>query len=92
MEHGPVPTTIGETIVFGRPYVLPAWSSLPPTIHTRGDFDEMCCLAGEGVGFVTEVQPAAHIVRDIMDGASRALAETGSWLQRPSCTGPDRMR
>jgi enoyl-[acyl-carrier protein] reductase II len=78
-QRPPAQPTIGETMVFGNSYVLPANSSLPPTVHTRGDFDEMCCLAGEGVGFVTKVQPAAEIVHEIMDGAASAFAEVAGW-------------
>jgi enoyl-[acyl-carrier protein] reductase II len=80
-DQGPIPASIGETEVFGRPYVLPSWSSLPPTINTRGDFDEMCCLAGEGVGFVNKVQPAHQIVHEIMAGAAEALKESALLLK-----------
>jgi NAD(P)H-dependent flavin oxidoreductase YrpB (nitropropane dioxygenase family) len=73
-----VPATIGETEVFGRHYVMPEYSALLPTVHTRGDFDEMCLAAGEGVGFIRAVQPAAAIIAEIMDEARSALAADAS--------------
>jgi NAD(P)H-dependent flavin oxidoreductase YrpB (nitropropane dioxygenase family) len=72
-ERSPAPSTIGETTVFGHQYQMPLNSSILPTVHTHGDFDEMCFAAGAGLSFVTKVEPAAEIVRDIMDGAARQL-------------------
>jgi enoyl-[acyl-carrier protein] reductase II len=72
-ERSPAPSTIGETTVFGRQYQMPLNSSILPTVHMHGDFDEMCFAAGAGLSFVTKVEPAAEIVRDIMDGAARQL-------------------
>jgi NAD(P)H-dependent flavin oxidoreductase YrpB (nitropropane dioxygenase family) len=70
-ERSAAPSTIGETNVFGRQYRMPLNSSILPTIQTHGDFDEMCFAAGEGLSFVSKVEPAAEIIRDIMDGAAR---------------------
>jgi NAD(P)H-dependent flavin oxidoreductase YrpB (nitropropane dioxygenase family) len=69
---------IGETQVFGSRYLMPLHSAILPSRHTSGDFDEMCFAAGESVGFVTQVEPAAAIVREIMNGATRALGATCS--------------
>ena len=76
-ERSPAPSTIGETNVFGRPYVMPLNSAILPTIHTHGDFDEMCLAAGAGLSFVGKIEPAAAIVREIMDGAASRLHELG---------------
>ena len=72
-ERSPAPSTIGETTVFGRRYAMPLNSAILPTVHTRGDFDEMCLAAGAGLSLVRKIEPAAEIVRDIMDGAARRL-------------------
>jgi enoyl-[acyl-carrier protein] reductase II len=76
-ERSPAPSTIGETTVFGRRYAMPLNSSILPTAHTHGDFDEMCFAAGAGLNFVRKIEPAAEIVRDIMDGAARQIHELG---------------
>ena len=78
VERSPAPSTIGETTVFGRQYAMPLNSSILPTVHTRGDFDEMCLAAGAGLSFVCKIEPAAQIVRDIMDGAAAALQTAAS--------------
>jgi NAD(P)H-dependent flavin oxidoreductase YrpB (nitropropane dioxygenase family) len=73
VERSPAPSTIGETTVFGRQYAMPVNSSILPTVHTHGDFDEVCLATGAGLSFVRKIEPAAEIVRDIMDGAARRL-------------------
>jgi enoyl-[acyl-carrier protein] reductase II len=72
-KRSPAPSTIGETTVFGRQYAMPLNSAILPTVHTHGDFDEMCLAAGAGLSFVRKIEPAAEIVRDIMNGAARRL-------------------
>jgi hypothetical protein len=66
-ERSPVPSTIGETTVFGRQYAIPLSSTILPTIHTHRDFDEICLSASAGLSFVNKIEPAAEIVRDIID-------------------------
>ena len=60
---------IGETHVFGQPYVMPAKSAILPTTRTRGDHEEMCLAAGAGVGRVHRIESARAIVADIMRDA-----------------------
>ena len=45
------------------PYDLPIRSTLPPTPETRGDWESMAYPAGEGVGAVRALLPAAEIIR-----------------------------
>jgi enoyl-[acyl-carrier protein] reductase II len=85
-ERSPTPSTIGETTVFGRQYAMPLNSSILPTVRTHGDFDEMCLAAGAGLSFVRKIEPAAAIVREIMDGAARQLHELG---QRDQLRSPE---
>jgi hypothetical protein len=40
-----------------------------------GDTEPLPNWAGQGVGLVTHVQPAAEIVRELNDEAERVLAE-----------------
>jgi enoyl-[acyl-carrier protein] reductase II len=82
-ERGEPPpdAAIGETLVFGQPYVMPAHSAILPTTRTRGDHEEMCLAAGAGVGRVHSIQSARDIVADIMRDA-RARIERLAKLSR----------
>jgi hypothetical protein len=66
-------THIGRTVLFGQEYPLPKFSAILPTPPTTGDFEEMCLAAGEGVGLVKDIKPAADIVREMMDEAKRII-------------------
>ena len=57
---------IGETVVFGQSYEMPANSAVLPTTQTRGDHEEMCLAAGAGVAAVRSIEPAKQIVQDLM--------------------------
>lgn len=50
------------------------WDSTPPSTDVRGRVAAMALYAGEGVAAVQRVQPAAEIVRDLVDGAEALLA------------------
>jgi len=57
---------IGETVVFGQSYQMPANSAVLPTAQTRGDHEEMCLAAGAGIGAVRSIEPAEQIVQSLM--------------------------
>lgn len=44
------------------------WSALPPTASCEGEVTAMAMYAGMGVGAVTEIRPAAEIVRELFSG------------------------
>ncbi len=64
------PGTIGQTRLFphsvNMPYDIPNMSALPPTPETSGDWESMAYPAGEGVGAVRRIAPAAEIVHQMM--------------------------
>jgi nitronate monooxygenase len=72
-------TTAGEVVgrmqLSGRDDFLPIQrlSPLPPTDRCEGDIGAMALYAGESVGAVRDVRPAAEIVRELLDGAEAAL-------------------
>jgi hypothetical protein len=70
-EQGSMPPKqlIGETVVFGRSYKMPANSAVLPTTQTRGDHEEMCLAAGASVAALRSIEPADQIVRDMMTDA-----------------------
>jgi hypothetical protein len=45
------------------------FSSLPPSGEAVGEIEAMDLLAGQGVGLVQEVKPAAEVVRELVEGA-----------------------
>jgi hypothetical protein len=53
----------------------------PPTPDATGDIDSTSFLAGQGVGLVKEIKPAAEVVRELIQGArelfSRLAANRG---------------
>jgi enoyl-[acyl-carrier protein] reductase II len=77
---------IGKTLLLSQEYAMPKFSALLPTPATTGDFEEMCLAAGEGAGMITDIKPAADIVRGMMADAKRIIAERLAALVRG---GPD---
>ena len=73
-EDGP----IGRTRLFphsaNMPYDMPIRSTLPPTPETSGDWESMAYPAGEGVGAVRTIAPAADIIQRMMNQAYEILA------------------
>jgi nitronate monooxygenase len=69
--------TIGRTRLFphsaNMPYDLPFRSALPPTRDTSGDWELMVYPAGQGVGAVRRIAPAAEIIRHMMTQAYNML-------------------
>jgi nitronate monooxygenase len=50
------------------------WDSTPPSTDVRGRIAAMALYAGEGVAAVQRVQPAAEIVRDLVEETETLLA------------------
>jgi enoyl-[acyl-carrier protein] reductase II len=66
---------IGQTDLGGGPVDMHKFSSLVPMRGlTTGDLDEMALLAGQGVGLVDAVAPAATVVAEMTTRAREALA------------------
>ena len=63
MEHG------------GRVVELPPWHVHAPTARTTGTIEAMALYAGESVGAVRTVRPAAEIVEELATGAERLLTD-----------------
>ncbi|WP_082596133.1 nitronate monooxygenase family protein [Rhizobacter sp. Root16D2] len=74
----PPPAVIGSTLLFPltlkQNYSMPKFSAIVPTPETSGDFEEMGLPAGsESVKFIKRVQPAAEIVREMMEEAQALI-------------------
>jgi NAD(P)H-dependent flavin oxidoreductase YrpB (nitropropane dioxygenase family) len=64
---------VGELDLGGQKLPLLRFASPCPTRTTTGTIEAMALYAGETVGVVREVQPAAVIVRELADGAQDLL-------------------
>ena len=58
----------------GREVPIERWDSTPPSTNVRGRVAAMALYAGEGVAAVQRVQPAAEIVRELVEEAETLLA------------------
>jgi NAD(P)H-dependent flavin oxidoreductase YrpB (nitropropane dioxygenase family) len=56
---------IGHTVIAGQHMPLQRFMGLPPNVDATGDIESMDLLAGQGVGLVREIKPAAEIVREL---------------------------
>jgi NAD(P)H-dependent flavin oxidoreductase YrpB (nitropropane dioxygenase family) len=66
---------IGEEHYAGGVFPVHRFSVTPPSVTTTGRIEAMALYAGESVGDVTCVQPAAAIVAELVGGAERLLRE-----------------
>ena len=65
---------IGQTVIAGMAMPVPRLSVAAPTPQTTGTIEAMCLYAGQSVGAVREVKPAADIVRELVEGAQALLS------------------
>jgi NAD(P)H-dependent flavin oxidoreductase YrpB (nitropropane dioxygenase family) len=60
---------------------LARFAGIPPTRDATGDIESMDFLAGQSVGLVRAIKPAAEIVREMLEQAARIIADTQSALR-----------
>jgi NAD(P)H-dependent flavin oxidoreductase YrpB (nitropropane dioxygenase family) len=80
-EQRPDEPRIGETKIGGQSVPLLRFMGFPPTPDASGDLDSMDYLAGQSVGLVKEVKPAAEIVREFLEGARQILSRLTRYLE-----------
>jgi nitronate monooxygenase len=66
---------IGEATIAGMKIPLPRFAVMTPLRATTGHIEAMALYAGESVGSVRAVQPAADIVRELAAGARKVLGD-----------------
>lgn len=57
---------------------VPRFAGLAPVADAEGDVEAMACFAGEGVGSIERVRPAAEVVREFSAEAARLLRAAAS--------------
>ncbi len=73
---------VGELQFGDHTYPVPRFGFIPPLPEFTGDVAALPMYAGESVRFVTRVEPAASIVRDITESAM-SLLESCLAVRRP---------
>lgn len=80
-NHPPAapPPVVGEMELAGTRMQIHRGASLLPVRGAQGDFEEMALAAGQSVGLVRDILPAAQVIERIAADAARVLAS----LARP---------
>jgi nitronate monooxygenase len=74
-EQRPDEPRIGEMKIGGQPVPLLRFMGFPPTPDASGNLESMDFLAGQSVGLVKEIKPAAEVVREFVEGARHILSQ-----------------
>jgi NAD(P)H-dependent flavin oxidoreductase YrpB (nitropropane dioxygenase family) len=64
---------IGQTTIAGQSMPLLRFMGFPPNVDARGEVESMGLLAGQSVGLVHEIKPAAQIVQELVDEAHQLI-------------------
>lgn len=72
-ESRPDEPVIGETRIGGEPAPVVRFKGYPPSKDTSGDIESMNLLAGQCVGLVSDIKPAATIVRELVEGVQEII-------------------
>jgi NAD(P)H-dependent flavin oxidoreductase YrpB (nitropropane dioxygenase family) len=65
---------IGKALFFGKEIPLKRFTNFLPIPGTEANLESMPLLAGQGVGLIHEIKPAAKIINEMMKEASRTLS------------------
>jgi enoyl-[acyl-carrier protein] reductase II len=74
-EARPDEPVIGETRIGGQPAPVKRFMGFTPSIDTTGDIESMALYAGQGVGLIDSILPAAEVVRELAEGARQILQQ-----------------
>jgi NAD(P)H-dependent flavin oxidoreductase YrpB (nitropropane dioxygenase family) len=75
---------VGHSVIGGQAMPVLRFMSLPPNAEASGDIDAMALLAGQSVGLVREVKPAAQIVHELVKEARQIIAQRLVGLVQPA--------
>ena len=75
---------IGNTVIAGSEMPVQRFVSMPPNVHATGDIESMALLAGQSVGLVDEVRPAADILCETVNGAERLIRQLAAKMPQNS--------
>jgi nitronate monooxygenase len=70
--------TVGEGTFAGETFPVVRGSGFPPGATATGDISAMAMYASDAVAAVHQIEPAADVLRSIVDEAERLLRERGT--------------
>jgi nitronate monooxygenase len=71
---------IGRAVIGGAEIPIHRFASMPPNVQATGDIESMSLFAGQSVGLVDEIRPAAEILRETVNGAERLIRDLSAKL------------
>jgi nitronate monooxygenase len=71
---------IGHTVIGGAEMPVQRFASIPPNTQAIGDIESMALLAGQSVGLVDEMRPAADIVRQTISETESLIRQLRSFV------------
>jgi nitronate monooxygenase len=74
-ESRPDEPVVGRTVIGAQPMPELRFMGFPPNSDASGDIDSMDLLAGQGVGLIREVTPAAEIVTELVEEARQIISQ-----------------
>jgi len=74
-QERPDEPIIGETVIAGQRVPILRFMGPPPSTGTTGDLEAMGFYAGQGVGLVHKIQPAADIVHELVEGVRQIIEQ-----------------
>src|SRR4030095_13572424 len=66
---------VGQTQIAGQTIPVLRFMGFPPNATATEDIESMNLLAGESVGLVHEIKPAALIIRDLIEEARQIIEQ-----------------
>jgi NAD(P)H-dependent flavin oxidoreductase YrpB (nitropropane dioxygenase family) len=74
-EQRPDEPVIGETTFAGQRMPVRRFMALPASADATGAIESMALLAGQSVGLVREIKPAATIIQELVEGARQIIEQ-----------------
>jgi nitronate monooxygenase len=71
---------VGRTVIGGADMPIHRFASMPPNTHATGDVESMALLAGQSVGLVHDIRPAADILRETVSEAESLIRDLSARL------------
>ncbi|KAK1417610.1 hypothetical protein QVD17_26740 [Tagetes erecta] len=66
---------IGRSTIHGMEKEIPRFAGTIPNKTTTGDIESMVMYAGEGVGLIEDILPAAQVVKRLVEGAQNLIQQ-----------------
>lgn len=66
---------IGHSTIHGIDKEIRQFAGTVPNKSTTGDIESMCMYAGEGVGLIKDILPAAQVVKRLVEGAQTLIQQ-----------------